>query len=100
MQIGFAIADSWGFPDNLTCGIGYHHTPFAGVNCNRQMNQVLYVANYIAQKLNIGYSDAVYAEQDTYEKCLGCLSIDQISIDLISEDLINEILKMEQHGWF
>ncbi len=99
-QIGYAIAENWGFPVNLSVGIGHHHTPVHAISGNQQMNYVLYIANYVCQKMEIGYSDAPYSDDDTYEKCLNDLGIDQISIDLISEDLINEILKMEQHGWF
>ncbi len=99
-QIGFAVAENWGFPANLTSGIGFHHTPECSIYENKQMIQVLYLANYICQRMDIGYSDALYSETDRYEKCLETLRLDQISIDLISEDLVNEIIKMEEHGWF
>ncbi len=99
-RLGFAITENWGFPETLTFGIGYHHNPFVAQQGNRQLNQVLHIANYICQRLDIGYSDAIYSEQDTYNECLGNLGIDEVSIELISEDLMSEILKMEQNGWF
>ena len=99
-QIGYAVAENWGFPANLTGSIGFHHTPEQSMYGSSKLIQVLYVANYICQRNDIGYSDALYSDADTYQICLEQLGIDQISIDLITEDLISEILKMEQHGWF
>jgi len=99
-DIGRALAENWGFPDELAAAIQYHHN-FEGVQEEHKKSaQTLYISDTICQNKNIGYCDAPCTSMSSFRNCLMSLKIKQNALDLIMEEVEEEINKMEKAGWF
>lgn len=97
-DIGRAISDNWGFPDELVIAIGNHHEPLIVDDKFKKYTLTLYISDYICQKNNIGYCDAPYENQLLYSKCLSELNIQEEAMNLIIKDVHYELKKMGERG--
>ena len=91
---------NWNFPDEMSSAVGFHHEP------NRLKNKevekdvlILFMANLICQRQDIGYADAPYENDVLFQDCLDKLNIKEESLDAIVEELIEDIKKMEEMKW-
>ncbi|MFH1980495.1 MAG: HDOD domain-containing protein [Pseudomonadota bacterium] len=98
--IGKAVVEDWSLPPALAAVIGYHHHPESAPLDHRDLIAIVYVADTICQRNQIGYSDAPHTELGTFNRCLRHLNITQDSLDLILPDVINSVDEMERQGLF
>ncbi len=96
-DIGKAIAEDWGFPEELCDAIGSHHyySSESSLLC-----KVLAISEYICQAEDIGFCDTPYIDENMYETYKSELNIENEAIDLIKEKLMLELSRMEEQGWF
>ena len=99
-DIGRALTNSWGFPEELVIAIGNHHNPDSVDEEFRKITMTSYISDYICQRKEIGYSDAPYEDESLYLKCLKELNIQEKAMDLIIDDVQKEILNMKNNGWY
>ena len=97
-QIGMALAQDWQFPQELVCGIRYHHDPMAAPNGNADAAHVLHVANYCCQKNNIGYCDAPLQDESIFHQSCQELKIEPHALELILGEVQQIIGRMEEEG--
>lgn len=99
-EIGQAIMVNWNFPDEMSSAIGFHHEPNLLKNKEVEKNVlILFLANRICQRKDIGYSDAPYEDNALFQDCLDKLNIKKETLDLIVEELTEHIKKMEEMKW-
>lgn len=99
-DIGLAIAESWGFPDEMSKAIANHHNPN---DLNAEYAKIvatMYIANYCVQNEVIGYGDAPYPDKLLLRKCLIKYHIKEKALALIVKEVKEEIIKMEKANWF
>ena len=99
-EIGQAIMVNWNFPDEMSTAIGFHHEP--NLLKNKEVEKdvlILFLANRICQRENIGYADAPYEDNTLFQDCLAKLSIEKEYLDAIVEELTEDIKKMEEMKW-
>jgi putative nucleotidyltransferase with HDIG domain len=96
-EVGKALAENWGFPQELIMAIGYHSHPEVDSEFLK-IAQTLYISEYICQKT--GYGDVPFREKYFFNKYLQELDIKPYSLRLIFKDFKDEISKMEEKGLF
>jgi HD-like signal output (HDOD) protein len=99
-EIGYKLADVWGFPKELAAPMGYHHTPENVDEKYRTVSTVVFIADYLVQREEIGYCDSPYTPASRYEHCIASLDLQPKGMDLIAGDVQAEIEKMKINGWF
>jgi len=99
-DIGRAIAEDWGFPDELVFALGYHHNPDDVEEEFQKIVSTVFVSDCISQSKYIGYCDAPYKNRTLFQKCLMKLNIKEKAIGYIIEEAEEEIEKMKKSGWF
>jgi len=100
MDIGEAIAEDWGFSNEMAVAIGNHHNPDSVKGEFAKITSIVYISDYISQSKKIGYSDAPYENYALFHKCLMKHKIKNKAIEIIMEEVEEEINKMEEAGWF
>ncbi len=99
-DIGLAMAENWGFPDELVMAIGNHHNPDRVDDKFTKIVSTIFVSRYITQGKKIGYSDSPYENKTLFRKCLMKLKIKEEALNSIIKEVKEEIKKMEKAGWF
>ena len=99
-DIGRAIAESWGFPEELCLAMGMHHEPDLLSDEYKRLILTVFVAEYICQEENIGFCDAPYQDRDLLKKCLSELDIKEKAVEIILDELKEEVKRMDVSGWF
>ena len=99
-EIGGAITGNWELPDEICAAISGHHFPDAPDDSSGKIVSTLFVSDYAVQERSIGYCDAPYGNQTTYQKFLIRLGVKEKAIALIMKEVEQEIFKMENAGWF
>lgn len=99
-DIGLAIAEDWGFPDDIAKAISTHHDPGDLNDENGKIAATMYIANYIVQNEVIGYCDSPYPNKTLLQKCLIKFHLKEKALSLIMKEVKEEIKKMEQADWF
>ena len=97
-QIGMAILDDWNLPAELLEAIGYHHTPDGASQAHERLVSTIYVADCLAQRNGLGFSDAPFEDPAPFEQCLKTLNIETDALDLILRDVQRELTNMEGQG--
>ena len=98
--IGKAIAQSWGFPDELMQAIAYHDDPDQADDTCYQFVATVYVANVICQRKKIGFIENLSLDQKKYLKVLEKLDVKDKAVEIITEEAMIELKKLEEVGWF
>ena len=94
-----ALAENWGFPDEMREAMEKHHSPDSTNGENRSA-LTLFIADYSVQTKMIGYSDAPYKNNTLYQKCLLKLQLKEKAVELIIKEVDAEIKKMDKADWF
>ncbi|MFC1607310.1 HDOD domain-containing protein [Candidatus Latescibacterota bacterium] len=99
-KIGGALTSGWNFPQNSSAAIAYHHEPDKVDDKLKEIVSVLYISDYICQRNEIGYCDALYEKHIYYADCLKFLGITEDSMNNTIEQIKEIIQKMKAGGWF
>ena len=99
-KIGGALTSDWNFPQESFSAIAYHHEPDKVEGEFKEIVSVLYISDYICQRNEIGYCDAIYENKTDYENCLKFLKITEESMNNTIENVQQKIQKMKDGGWF
>lgn len=97
--LGRELGKDWGFPPELVEGIGSHHNFIMTPNKYARFCKTLFIADYVAQKDMIGFSDTPTMGEKLFQSSLEDLELDIDAIHLIREDVKKEIAQMEKEGW-
>lgn len=97
-RIGLALTENWNLPDDIVCGIGYHHNPLEAPEGSSDISQVLHIANHFCQQNQIGYCDAPQQDENIYSECCRRLNLESHALDLIMNDVQQKITDMEAEG--
>jgi len=98
-DIGYAVAENWDFPEELVMSIGNHQSPTKVEDQFKNLTYVIYIANCLCQKAEIGYCDNYSTNFEAYSECVKYLKIDNNYLDRLGEKVNEEILQMEKSGW-
>ena len=99
-EIGKAITDNWHLPEELVVAIGCHHNPKEAPERFSGIISTLYIADYLCQERDIGYSDAPFQDEAVFKECLMKLGVQPHALHLIVNDMEQELKKMEDEGLF
>ncbi len=106
-DIGHVIAIDWNFPEETATAIRYHHTPLSvGDDDTAVLTYVLYIADFICQRDNIGFGDATGINYEIFRQCMDKLNIaarvkiTDKKLEAIMEEVRENIARMEKTGWF
>lgn len=99
-DIGKALAEDWDFPDEMVNAIAYHHEPDYAGDEYVKISSVIFIADCIVQKCNIGFCETPNGDNPLFQRCLTKLNIKDKAIELITKELREEISKMEKADWF
>lgn len=99
-DIGMALAENWGFPDEIVIAIGNHHNPNSVGNNFSVMASALYIADSVIQASRIGFSDSKYKDEVLFEENMKKLNIKEKALEFILDDVTKEIDRLEQAEWF
>ncbi len=99
-KIGGALISDWNFPQESISAIAYHHEPGKVDDEFKEIVSVLYISEYICQRNEIGYCDALYENKTDYENCLNFLKITEESMNNTIEKVQQLMQKMKDSGWF
>lgn len=99
-DIGSAITNTWDLPLELVTAIGYHHQPGRVHSKYAKITKTLFVADYICQKLQLGYSHSPFHEGASFQSFLNELGIRDKALEYIINEVQLQVKKMEKEGWF
>jgi len=93
------LAENWNFPTELRNLLNYHHNPEKAPQEYQKGAETLYIADYHCNKLNIGYSDHTYKENDEhYYNYLKNNDIEIESLNLLNVSLKEQIEQLQNVG--
>jgi len=95
-DVGVAMAELWGLPDELICGIGFHHKPLEAPEKYQRLSQTIYVSNYACLERKVGYCGSGEFEYHQYLLILKNLGIAKKAMEYIMQEVEKEITKMEE----
>ena len=87
---GMALATKWRFPMPLCTAIGYHHRPMDLAAANRELGVLVYVADVLACRAQIGFH-ATAAHSDFDESMLATLKVDPGAVEEIISKLPEQV---------
>ena len=99
-DIGKMLTDHWALPEELVVAIENHHNPDKAPQAFSKFTSTLYIADYLCQERDLGYSDAPFCDPDVFNNCLKRLDVKGYALDLIVEDMEQDISMMEDQGLF
>lgn len=99
-QVGKAISEDWGFPDELIQAIGFHHGPIRADEEYRNFVYTVHIANYICQREKIGFIEVNRLDVGLFHKCLDTLKISERSLDLVMDDVKKALKKLDELEMF
>lgn len=99
-EVGEAIVQDWGFPEEITVSISKHHEPCHVDEEFRIISRTIAVSDFVIQEKMLGYCDAPHKSDDILNNCMNDLDINEYAIDLIASDVKEELSKMKEAGWF
>lgn len=94
-ELGRAITEYWGFPEDMVQAIGTHHTPG---QTPARLAQTLFIADTITRCRGLGYESRPAEKPTVYEACLKDLHINHQAVELVLADVQQEIADMETQG--
>lgn len=100
MEILALLGEDWKLPKEISAAIAYHHKPGQISKTFQQMGLVLYIADYLCQREQIGFCDTPYLSHTLFRKALDQTGISKAGADLMIEQVQTEIHNMEKEGWF
>jgi len=99
-NIGMALANNWNLPVDLVMAIGYHHAPESASADSIRMAATLFIANYLCQQAEIGFTHAPVRNKRQVRVLMDRLKLSEKGLDLILEAVVQELRRMEKHNWF
>ena len=96
-ELGKALIEDWGLPQELVIAIGHHDYPIENNEFSR-ITSTIFISEYVCRE--IGYGDAPFTDERFFNKHLKELNIEPHALDLIIKDMKSEILEMEDKGLF
>lgn len=99
-DIGGAIADAWGFPDDLIAAIAYHHNPGGAAREYQKITATLFVSEYSVQRENIGYCENPYERDHIFKQCKRALGIKDGQLEAVIKEVKEDISRMEHSNMF
>lgn len=99
-DIGGAIAEAWGFPDDLVAAITYHHNPGGAAREHQRITGTLYISEYSVQREGIGYCENPYERDYLFKRCKKALRIKDSQLEAIMKEVGEEISRMEHSDIF
>ncbi|HKJ67269.1 MAG TPA: HDOD domain-containing protein [bacterium] len=99
-DIGKAITNTWDLPVELVNAIGYHHQPGRVHSKYAKITKTLFIADYICQKLDLGYSHSPFHDGALFQSCLRELGLRDKALEYIISEVQLQVKQMEKEGWF
>lgn len=99
-DIGRAITNTWDLPVELVNAIGYHHQPERVHSKYAKITQTLFIADYICQKLDLGYSHSPFHDDALFQSYLRELGLRDKALEYIINEVQLQVKQMEKEGWF
>ena len=96
-EVGKALMDDWGLPQELVIAIGHHNYPNVDNEFSR-ITSTIFIAEYVCQE--IGYCDVPFTDERFFNKHLKDLDVETHALELIVKAVKNEISEMEDKGLF
>ena len=100
LGIGKALAQNWGFPENLIQAIAFHDNPELADNGSFRFVATVYLANYICQQRQVGYIGFQDLDSQYYHILLEKLGVKGKAVEIIMDEVIIELGKLDEKGWF
>jgi HD superfamily phosphohydrolase YqeK len=97
-EVGEAIIDSWGLPNELVVTIGYHHNPIESRIEYSRIASTLYIADYICQERGFAFGAVPESNNKIFQQCLDLIDVKPYAVDIIFKEMNSEIAKMEDKG--
>ena len=99
-QSGQAILAHWQIPEEICYAIGNHHTPEDAPSQYMKIAYTLFIADYFCQRRNVGFCDAPFESENTFNRCMKELGLEHHALELLFENVALEMKKMEEQGFF
>lgn len=99
-DIATALFQHWNLPKKLVVAVGNHHNPSKVEKDDYRLTGTLYLADYIVQRKEIGFSDTPFRNKNLFRKTLQNLNIIEMGLEIIVEEVEQKLLEMKKKGWF
>jgi HD-like signal output (HDOD) protein len=97
-QVGGALAQCWGFPDEMVETIRYNSMPLEAPEEFQVPAMTVFIADFLCKRNSIGIEEPEGHSPEIYRQCLEALGLKGSAMDLIIKDVKEEIDKLQKQG--
>ncbi len=97
-ELGMHLMQAWNIPNEIAIAVGYHHFPLSSPKLYQDQVQLLYMADYVVQRLETGYCDAPFPDEIIFEKCRNRHRLAYYDLEAIASRVKEEIDSMKDQG--